>query len=102
MHDNSAVHTSCVTKNWLRHPEIVCIDWPPRSPDLNPIEHMWGFMVQEWEMRQEDRVLEVLEAHVLETWQHYVRNPRQCSKLVANMQERLQCIIDNDGDYTKY
>lgn len=103
MHDNSAVHTSNFTKNWLlRQPEIVCIDWPPRSPDLNPIEHMWAFMVQEWEMRREDKVQEVLQAHVLEMWQHYIRNPRQCSRLVSNMQERLQGVIDNGGDYTRY
>lgn len=103
MHDNSAVHTSRHTQTWLeRHPEIICLDWPPRSPDLNPIEHVWGFMVQEWEKRREDRVQEVLQAHVMELWQHYQQNPGRCSALVANMQERLRDVIHNQGDFTRF
>lgn len=32
--------------NWCRLQEnnINCIEWPPYSPDLNPIENVWGLM----------------------------------------------------------
>jgi hypothetical protein len=35
------VHTAIVVKEWLQEIAIKSINWPPSSPDLNPIEHAW-------------------------------------------------------------
>ena len=41
MHDNAPVYTARSTTSWLANWGIYVLpNWPPYSPDLNPIEHL--------------------------------------------------------------
>ena len=42
MQDNAPIHTTKTVKNWFQNREIPLSEWPPFSPDLNPIEHAWA------------------------------------------------------------
>jgi hypothetical protein len=40
MQDNAPIHMANKVKKWFEDNGIDTSDWPPYSPDLNPIEHV--------------------------------------------------------------
>ena len=46
MQDNATPHVSASTKMFLELHEISILEWPPCSPDCNPIENLQGILVR--------------------------------------------------------
>ena len=46
MYDNAPLHRAAATKAMLNEMQIICMNWPLYSPDLNPIETVWYWMKQ--------------------------------------------------------
>ena len=104
--DNSPIHTSRVVRTWFQeHPEITLVPHPPRSADLNPIEHVWAEMVKKGRpdrirQRSRERLLE----NALLSWEQ-LRLPEGralTQSLVASMPSRLNDVIGAGGGYTGY
>jgi transposase len=46
MQDNAPIPKAEKVKKWFQEQGIPLLDWPPYSPDLNPIEHCWVHIKQ--------------------------------------------------------
>ena len=76
--DNCPVHTSLLVREWFEeHPSITPLFWPAKSPDLNPIEHLWARMTLEWDHKNE-RTPSALMEHVREVWEAFRGRPQLC------------------------
>jgi transposase len=42
--DNARPHVSKKSKEYLESIRVYTVEWPSESPDLNPIENVWGFI----------------------------------------------------------
>ncbi len=45
--DNAKPHTAAITTAWLHSRRVGVLNWPTCSPDLSPIENIWGIIKRE-------------------------------------------------------
>lgn len=99
LHDNDKKFTSGLVKKWCFDNGIQCLDFPPYSPDLNPIEHIWVDLKKAVDKRN-PASLEQLKTIIKEEWEKL--KPERCAKLIASMRKRCENVIANHGFRTKY
>jgi hypothetical protein len=97
--DNAPQHTSAAARAWFHNNGITVLDFPPWSPDLNPIENLWADFKQRVEQHHA-LTAEELETAMKVEWEG--TDNSLLTKLVHSMPDRLSQVINNQGHTTKY
>ncbi len=75
------------------------LDWAANSPDLNPIENLWGIVKRKMRYKRPKNADE-LKATVKETWASI--QYQQCHKQISSMPRRIEEVIKAKGAPNKY
>ena len=109
MQDNAPIHTAKKVKKWFNDIAIPLVDWPPFSPNLNPIEHIWVLLkrkVMEMHLEYIDWIgkkasdIVVLEKAIIEAWDALPKS--LFDSLIENYEKRIAAVIKANGWHTKY
>lgn len=97
--DKAPAHAAASTTKWLqkRGVNVLQDDWPGNSPDLNPIENVWGWMKAQLYRRKIKDLCE-LKAALLQLWDRVPDH--MLTRLMTSMNSRLRDVVANEGGYT--
>ena len=99
---NARPHVARDNIQFLRNNNIDFIDdWPSKSPDLNPIEHLWDNLDTRVRQRQNlpGNINELRDA-LLEEWNNTPQT--QINNLIRSMHCRCQAVSKTRGGHTRY
>jgi transposase len=99
--DNAPPHRSKVAVSARENAEIVKMDWPAQSPDLNPIENLWMEMkVMVHRRTPPPSNIQELEKYVKNAWKDLP--PEYYKKLIKSMPRRIEAVIAANGNSINY
>jgi len=97
--DNARFHTTPETISFLHEKGVTFIEWPPWSPDLNPIENLWNDLKRRVYNRF-PQTMEQLEQIIREEWEATDLN--FIKRICRSMPDRLQLLLNNNGHKIQY
>ena len=100
MEDGVKVHQGAA-RLWRLNKGVRGFDWPPSSPDLNPIEKVWRWMKNE--ITKLDKVptsINDMKEVLIELWKEV--KPEDWRYLSARLTVKIEDVIDSRGLATIY
>ncbi len=96
--DNEPYHKAQIISDWFleNENEFTLLKWPPQSPDLNPIEHLWDVVEREIRiMDVQPTNLQQLRDAIMSIW---IKTSEQCFQhLVKSMPQRIKEVLKAKG-----
>ena len=97
--DNDPKHTSKMALEYLKEKKLNVLEWPPYSPDLSPIEKIWGILAEQLNKKDINTQAELI-SEIENAWE-------QLSQLTIDnwidfMPGRIMKCIKNEGDRINY
>jgi transposase len=107
--DNASIHTAKATEKWFKDMAITVMEWPPNSPNMNPIEHIWRALKAALYARFPDTVAipggpetvrKELGRRLEIVWEDL--EPEVFDNLIMSMPRRVTALYNAKGWYTQY
>lgn len=99
--DNARCHIARSTIDWLKDKNLEIMEWPAYSPDLNPIENLWGVLARRvYAGGKQFSSIEYLKISVIRCWEEIEKNLLET--LANSMPKRIYQVIYNHGGSKKY
>lgn len=101
MQDNAPCHKAHSVMDFLASNGVETIDWPPQSPDLNPIENLWAIVKSRRAKKfgvptNRNDLIE----QIFEIWDGL--EPELITNLIESIPNRLKLCSKGKGKATKY
>ena len=101
--DNVPIHVSNYTLSFIRDNfRGTIIDHPPFSPDLNPIENVWGTIKEYLKFTSKPNSSDKLFDQVLSQWNQLKNNYAYIQSLYSSMPNRIATCLNQSGGVTRY
>ncbi len=101
MQDNAPCHKTKKIAEFFEKNQIKTLNWPPQSPDINPIENLWS-----WVKRKRQKLYGMpknkveLTNQIMQIWDEIDEN--LIVSLALSVEKRLEAVIKVGGRQTKY
>jgi transposase len=99
--DNARPHTARVTIDYLEQNNINVLQWPSKSPELNPIEHLWDQLGKRVRQRQPSpQTIDQLRQMLQQEWRTIPRN--NVINLIESIPRSWRAVLAARGGRTRY
>ncbi len=92
--DLAPAYTAKGTKSWFNDHGVTVLDWLANSPELNPIDNLWGIVKRKMRDSRPNNA-DDLKAALKASWASIT--PQQCHRLIASMPRRIAAVIHAKG-----
>ena len=97
--DNAPIHKAKKTIKYFEDSNIELLEWPPQSPDLNPIENIWALLDKNITIENRRNRDEFFKS-LVDAWNNLSLDVLK--NLVESLPRRLEAVVKSKGGNTKY
>ena len=97
--DGSGVHRAVTIQKYIDETMPKILLWPPYSPDLSPIENIWGWLKGEVN-KDLPMTINALKKSIRKHWKRI--DEQFLAPYIDSMPQRMAMVIENEGEPIKY
>ena len=99
--DLAPCHTSRKVKNFINLNNILVLDWPGNSLDLNPVENLSSIIKLRLQRRDCTTMVKLTEA-IIDCWYGDSQTQENCKKLIDSRLKRMKSVLNSCGGYIRH